>query len=283
MNYFAVLNHKLSGLPLTHKALDSDKEIGKSHVWSPDDEMIASGNAAVVLTYGVTSGKSIHHYEGHQLPLYDMRWERDGLLFCVGGEMGVLSVLNATNRSRVFQARASRGVVQAAAMSPDGRRIAFAHEGERMNAVIEVRNTTSHGTPPIVFSDHPLHVRVIAFSPDGCLAASTGNDGAGSSGMVRIWDTSTGKRRKLCVLSTYERLSQGENNAYALAFSPDGKYLATANADSSIQVFAVTTGKQVASYHGHRAGAFAVAFSPDGKYLASGGGDNTARIWRLGF
>ena len=228
----------------------------------------------------MSGGKLISLYEGHQLPLYDLWWARDGLLFCVGGEQGSVSLLNATNRSRVFRFRARRDTVEAAAISQDGRRIAFAYEGEQLGSVIEVGNTSRPGASFAVFRDHPLQVRSIAFSPDGSLAASTGNDGAGTGGMVRIWDTSTGKRRKLCVLSTYANLSQVENSAYAFAWSPDGKYLATANADSSVQIFDVTTGGQVAAYHGHRTGAFAVAFSPDGKFIASGGGDNTVQVWR---
>ena len=63
-----------------------------------------------------------------------------------------------------------------------------------------------------------------------------------------------------------------------MAFSPDGKTLASGGVDDSIKLWDVATGKNTATLKGH---AFSVAFSPDGKTLASGGYDKTIKLWGL--
>jgi len=64
---------------------------------------------------------------------------------------------------------------------------------------------------------------------------------------------------------------------YAVAFSPDGKWVATASADKTARVMEAATGKEVSRLT-HQEAVFGVAFSPDGKWLATGSYDNTARL-----
>jgi tetratricopeptide (TPR) repeat protein len=65
----------------------------------------------------------------------------------------------------------------------------------------------------------------------------------------------------------------------SLAFSPDGRRLATASYDRTIKLWDTSTGQDVFTLRGHTAGVLAVAFSPDGNLIVSGGIDNTARVW----
>jgi WD40 repeat protein len=66
-----------------------------------------------------------------------------------------------------------------------------------------------------------------------------------------------------------------------VAFSPDGRLLATGLGarDSTVQIWDVRTGRELAAFKGHHSAIAAVAFSSDGRTLASGGGDSTVLMW----
>jgi WD40 repeat protein len=117
-------------------------------------------------------------------------------------------------------------------------------------------------------SGHTQGVISVAYSPDGRLLAS-GDEG----GEVRVWNVPDGTPRFV--------LPALEGEAYALAFSPDGKFLLTAAAQSNgdINIWNAETGKPDGDLKGHTSGVYEVSFGSDGKTLVSGGRDATIRIW----
>jgi WD40 repeat protein len=68
----------------------------------------------------------------------------------------------------------------------------------------------------------------------------------------------------------------------AVAFSPDGKTLASASYDNKVKLWDAGTGAMLQTLEGHSDRVTAVAFSPDGKALASASGDNTVKLWDAG-
>ena len=64
-----------------------------------------------------------------------------------------------------------------------------------------------------------------------------------------------------------------------IAFSPDGKHIATASLDHSVKLWNAGTGREMVTFTGHLNKVWPVAFSPDGTRVASAGSDMAVRVW----
>jgi WD40 repeat protein len=122
-----------------------------------------------------------------------------------------------------------------------------------------------------VYPGFPLvqgSVMAVAVSPDGKLLAS---DSAGMPNHVHIWEADTGRRLHVCV--------GHREGVCSVAFSPDGKAVASAGYDKTVRLWNANTGEELRLLEGHREAVCCVRFSPDGTTLASGSEDQTIRLW----
>jgi WD40 repeat protein len=84
------------------------------------------------------------------------------------------------------------------------------------------------------------------------------------------------ERNELEPVAAIQAHSNGIN---ALAFSADGKLIASASDDGLVKLWDTAAKKQVAILRGHASSVYSVTFSADGKMLASAGTDRTVRLW----
>jgi WD40 repeat protein len=91
--------------------------------------------------------------------------------------------------------------------------------------------------------------------------SSVAQNGSGHTGDVRIWDTFTGKE--------VQSLKKHTRRVASIAFSPDGKLLASGGLDNTVSIWDINTGEAIFTLEGHDLDVRSLSFSPDGQSIAS--------------
>ncbi len=234
--------------------------------------LIGNGTAVKALVYSGDGGK-----------LFGALGERGSNVSQVraGGPVFMWDLHKESEPKNIGQLPQGSGV-RCLAVSPDNRILA-AGCWDNSIQILDLKD----GRPDKALLGQQGSICAIAISPDSKVLAAvsgapqtgpyktaTGYASFGYDAIIRIWNLETGK----VVLE----LHAPPEGSWSIAWSPDGKRLASGGEDGIVRIWDRDSGREQLNLKGHAGPVTSLAFTPDGKRLLSGSVDTTILVWDMG-
>lgn len=235
--------------------------------FSPDGAHLASGSKrGLVKLRAAETLEPMQTLQGHHDSVRIVIWSPDSTTLFSGSYDQTVRLWDI-NRGQCDAILSHPGIVWSAALAPDGATLAVCG-GDSAIRIWEVKPNRLVEMVKIL-QGHRSIIPAAAFSPSGHLLAI-----GDSLGSIRLWQMAEDAPQSVHSIQSHDWIE-------ALAFSPDGRYLAGTGAtnDHAIRLWNVATGECVAVLAGHTQRVRSLAFAPDGAILASTGRDFTIRLW----
>jgi WD40 repeat protein len=243
-----------------------------------EGRQLASGSLdRTVKLWDLPSGKLSRILGPHARPIHSLAFTNDGRRLAAATDAGTVTIWDPSLGKEVHQLKGHNGPINCLAFHPDGRELASAGQ----DGTVIIWDTDS-GKEITAFhrndlgADHLKPIFCVTFSPDGkTLAYGKTLAWGGAEHQINLW------HRNIC--GTDIQFSRGPvlkghtAPVTSIAYTPDGKRLASTSRDTTVKLWDPSSGQEILSLRAHVDHPDAVVFSSDGRRLASA--SNDIRIW----
>lgn len=232
-----------------------------------DRKAIATGSAdGTAKLWDAETGRVLVTFTAHAGPVKGLAFSPDGKRIITASEDKTARVWDAQTGQVVLTINNVSDLARTMAISPDGENVAVGGGVAYQPSDVTLWNLQT-GKQRLILKGHQDNVSSLAFCADGKQIVT------GSANEARVWDLSDGRQ----VLSV--RHGDVLGSIWSVAFSPDGRLIATGGEDGKAKLWDAGSGQEIHLLKGHTSGVASLAFSPDGSRIATGSRDRTLKIW----